>query len=221
MHLLLIEDNLEIADNIKKLLTLYNPQIKIDTAFDFVSWWKKFKQWYPDITIIDIMLPGWSWFDLVKKIKSISNTPVIIITALGDDESKIRWLSLGADDYIVKPFKVKELLLRIQNILKRYPSKHIFKIDDLTIDIKNQIIQKSWQNIILKPKEFAILSLLIQNQTMSKSDLAYQIRWEDLNPNIQNKLDVYISNLRKKLWKDIIKTIKWYWYQINEKISKI
>jgi len=224
MNILLIEDNIEIAENIKKLLNVYEPNFHIDIAYDFKQWYDKFKKNNYNLIILDLMLPGGNWLDLLKKIRKISTIPVIIVTALWDDDHKIKWLTLWADDYITKPFKVKELFLRIKNIIKRYNIDEKIKINNKFIInfTKRSITTNNWEEIKLSNKEFLILELLYKYWILSREAIIENLRWEDLNPENQNKLDVYISNIRKKIDKNLIETIKWYGYKINTNlISKI
>jgi len=232
MNILLIEDNIEIAENIKKLLNVYEPNFHIDIAYDFKQWYDKFKKNNYNLIILDLMLPGGNWLDLLKKIRKISTIPVIIVTALWDDDHKIKWLTLWADDYITKPFKVKELFLRIKNIIKRYNIDEKIKINNKFIInfTKRSITTNNWEEIKLSNKEFLILELLYNRAAVEEGIISgggvalvrAQKSLEDLNPENQNKLDVYISNIRKKIDKNLIETIKWYGYKINTNlISKI
>ncbi len=209
MKILLIEDTKEISDNIKKLLRVYDKNFFIYQAFDLNTAKKLTNTNDFDLILLDLMLPDGNWLDFCKKIKKESNIPIIIMTAKWEDDDKILGLETWADDYIVKPFKVKELYLRIQKITKRT------NLNKNWLDFINKKVYKNWKEIKLKLKEYQILEYLYKNKNASRTDIIENIWWEDDLFSADNKLDVNISNIRKKLGKNIIETIKWYGYRIN------
>lgn len=213
MNILIIEDNIDISQNIKNILEL--DWYKITQIFDWKLWLEKALQWDFDMIVIDLMLPNLNWMKVCKGIREKKDTPIIIITAKQDDDDKILLFESWADDYIVKPFKIRELEMRIKAIFKRLKKDIIIKIDNISIDLKTKTIQKNWKEVNLKLKEFQVLEYILNNKTVSRTDLIEYIWWwEDLF-FWDNNLDVYISCIRKKLNKDIIKTIKWYGYSIK------
>lgn len=213
MHILLIEDNKEISENIKNILEL--DWFKVTQIFDWTLWLEVALLNDFDLIILDLMLPGLDWITICKKLREKKDTPIIMVTAKWDDDDKILWLESGADDYIVKPFKVKELEIRINKIFKRLWVSDIVKIDDLEIDLKLKIVKKDSKIIKLKLKEYQVLEYILKNKIVSRTDLIDYIWWNEDVLFWDNNLDVYISLIRKKLNKDIIKTIKWYWYSIK------
>jgi len=216
MDILLIEDNKEISDNIKKILKLKNPEFDIIQVFDGEEAIKKFLLEKFDFILLDLMLPKIDGITLCKRIRQTSEIPIIMMTAKGEDDDKILGLESWADDYIVKPFKIEELYLRIIKLTKRLHIKTLEKLWDLEINFSDKIIKKSWENIVLKLKEFQIFETIFNKETISRTDLICEIWWECDVFSDDNKLDVYIYAIRKKLWKNIIKTIKWFWYSINK-----
>jgi two-component system alkaline phosphatase synthesis response regulator PhoP len=159
---------------------------------------------------------------LCKKILEQKKIPIIMITAKDTVEDKIYWLESWADDYIVKPFDLWELVARINAVLRRW-NKEIYDtitFNDIQIDIHKKEVYKNNAKIELTLKEFLILEYLINNcdKSVSRTDIiSYLWGWEEWLFDGDNKLDVYISNLRRKLHKDMIETIKWFWYRINLK----
>ena len=214
MRILLIEDNKDISDNIKKVLELKNSSFLITQKFDWEEAIKSFLLEKYDLILLDLMLPKIDWITLCKRIRLKSEIPIIMMTAKWDDDDKILWLESGADDYIVKPFKIRELQARIKIIAKRLNIDEKIKIWEVEVDFTNKVIKINSEMISLKLKEFQILEYIYNKKTISKSDLIEYIWWTDDLFWDDNKLDVYIYSLRKKLGKKIIKTIKWFGYSI-------
>lgn len=213
MKILLIEDNKEISENIKNILEL--DSYEIFQSFNWIQWLKIALEKDFDLIILDLMLPELDGISICKKIREKKQTPIIMITWKWEDDDKILWLESWADDYIVKPFKIKELEIRIKSIFKRLWVNDIVKIDNIEIDLKWKTVKKDSKEVNLKLKEFQILEFIIKNKTVSRTELIEYIWWWDALFLPDNNLDVYISSIRKKLSKDIIKTIKWYWYSIK------
>jgi len=215
MRILLIEDNRNISDNIKKVLETNNADFLITQKFDWETAIKEFLLNDYDLILLDLMLPKIDGITLCKRIRLKSDVPIIIMTARWDDEDKISLLESGVDDYIVKPFKIRELQARIKVIEKRLHITDYIQIWDIEIDLLNKIVKKEKKEIKLKLKEFQILELIYKNKTISKTDLIEQIWWSKELFWDDNKIDVYIYSIRKKIDKDIIKTIKWFGYSIK------
>lgn len=214
MKILLVEDNSDISDNIKKVLLSENQNYEIIQSFDWEDAIKQFLVSKFDMVLLDINLPKIGGVTLCKRIRLKSEVPIIMMTALWDDDDKILWLESGADDYIVKPFKIRELQARINSILKRLYINEKVILWDLELDFSNKLIKKWGQIITLKLKEFQIFELIFNKKTISRWDIISEI-WGNMDLfTADNKLDVNIYSLRNKLWKDTIKTIKWFGYSI-------
>ncbi len=216
MKILLVEDNIEISNNIKKLLKTYNDNFSIKQVFTIKEAKENLVKNKYNLILLDLMLPDGDGINFSKKIKQHFDIPIIIMTAKWEDDDKINWLESWADDYIVKPFKVKELYLRIQRTIKINNISNKTKIWDIEIDFEAKKVYKNWQEIHLKLKEFQILEYLYDIKTWSRLDIIEEIWWNDNTFSADNKLDVNISSIRKKLWKDIIETIKWFGYSIKK-----
>lgn len=212
MKILLIEDNKDISDNITNILTL--DWFVITQVFDGMIGLKKALSDEFDFIVLDINLPSLDGISLCKKVREKNSIPIIMITANWDDDDKILWLESGADDYVVKPFKIKELEIRIQSILKRLWKNDIVTIWNIEIDLKWKTVKKDGKIVSLKLKEFQVLEYILKHKTVSRTDIIDYIWGSDDVFFWDNNLDVYISSIRKKLTKDIITTIKWYWYSI-------
>ena len=215
--ILLVEDNKQIADNIKTYLELEN-EFEVISCDDGENGLFLAKTNDYDAILLDLMLP---WIDgktICKKLRNEKNTPVIIITAKSQLEDKLDLFEVGADDYLVKPFDLEELLARLKAVLRRGVIDQLFTFKDIEINFPKKRVFKSKKEIHLTLKEFQILEILVQNRgvSMSRTDLITYLRGEDSIRDSDEKLDVYICNIRKKLDKNLIETVKGFWYRIGE-----
>lgn len=154
-----------------------------------------------DLIILDVMLPGRSGFDLIKQIEG---TPVIFATAKGGLDDRLRGLRLGADDYIVKPFEILELVARVDVVLRRTKAVgHEFAFDDIRVDFDSRKVYKGGEEIALKPKEYELLEALITNRNLALSrEKLLNIVWDYDYAGDARTVDVHIQKLRKKLGLD-------------------
>jgi len=153
-----------------------------------------------DLALLDVMLPGFDGFELMDYMKKY-NIPVIYLTAKTDVSSKIKGLRGGAEDYIVKPFEVLELLVRIEKVLKRMGKlDSILRIKDITIDLEDHTVCMCGENISLKPLEFDLLVMLVKykNRTIPRERLLNEIWGVDFIGGTRT-VDVHIAQIRKKL----------------------
>jgi DNA-binding response OmpR family regulator len=171
-----------------------------------------------DLAILDIMLPGKNGFELMDYMKKY-NIPVIYLTAKADISSKIKGLREGAEDYIVKPFEVLELLVRIEKVLDRFGKlNRILRFKDITIDLDTRTVTASDGEIQMKPLEFDLLSILVKykNRTLLRERLLNEIWGIDFIGGTRT-VDVHIAQLRKKLGlHDVLKTIPKIGYRLED-----
>lgn len=153
-----------------------------------------------DLALVDIMLPGKDGFELMEGFMR-KRLPVIFLTAKGDVSSKVKGLKLGAEDYMVKPFEILELLVRIEKVLERTGrAKKMLEFADITVDtVKHQVV-KGREQISLKPMEYDLLVLLLQNQNvaLSREEILNRVWGSDYMGETRT-VDVHIGQLRKKL----------------------
>jgi DNA-binding response OmpR family regulator len=170
-----------------------------------------------DLAILDIMLPGLDGFELMAYMQKY-NIPVIYLTAKSDVSSKIKGLRDGAEDYIVKPFEVLELLVRIEKVLDRMGKlNRILHLKDMTIDLDNRTVTVCGDNVALKPLEFDLIAMLAKykNRTLPRERLLNEIWGVDFVGETRT-VDVHIAQLRKKLnLHEALKTIPKIGYRLE------
>ncbi len=171
-----------------------------------------------DLALLDIMLPGLDGFALFDYMAQY-DIPVIYITAKSDAVSEIKGLREGAEDYIIKPFDVLTLLVRIEKVLERTGKlNQMIRVKDVTIDTRNKTVHKEGEEILLKPMEFELLVLLARNKkrTIMRDKLLDEVWGADYFGDTHT-VDVHISSIRKKLgFGDVIKTVPKYGYRLEE-----
>jgi DNA-binding response OmpR family regulator len=170
-----------------------------------------------DLAILDIMLPGQDGFSLIPLLNA-AQIPVICLTAKDDLQSKIQGLKSGAEDYLVKPFEMLELLVRIEKILKRHGKSEAIVLGDVHILIKERKVMRDNQEIYLKPMEFDCLKLLAQNKNvaLTREEILKNL-WGSNFEGETRTVDVHIARIRKKMnWHDVIHTIPRIGYRLEE-----
>lgn len=206
--ILIVDDEKPIVDSIK--YTLYKEGYDVVVSYDGEDALEKFKKENPDLIILDIMLPKLSGLEVCRIIRRTSNVPIIMLTAKGEDMDKVIGLELGADDYVSKPFSLRELVARIKAILRRTKlpvnsskAKEKLEFDDVVIDIKGRIVTKKGVQVELSPKEFDLLVTLAENEgrVMSREYLLSHVWGEDFYGD-DRTVDVHIRWLREKLEDD-------------------
>lgn len=207
IKILLVEDEKKIADTLAK--GLIELDYHVEVAYDGKIGLKLFQAHEFDMVITDINLPGMNGYDLCKAIRSRNQqTPLLMLTALGATDDKIEGFDAGADDYLVKPFEFKELLVRIRALLKRtlnqqLPTGNILSVADLELNVDNKEVTRDGVQISLTAKEFQLLEYFMRNRNrvLSRADIAERV-WELDFDTKTNVIDVYVNFLRKKIDRD-------------------
>lgn len=202
--LLIIEDEKKIATTLKKGLT--ENGYHVDVAFDGIIGKRLFDSNDYDLIILDINLPGMNGFELCKAIRnSNQQIPIIMLTAMNTTEDKIEGFDTGTDDYMIKPFEFKELLVRIRALLKRtmnqqLPTGNMLKVADLEMNLDTKEVIRAEQPITLTAKEFQLLEYFMRNRNrvLSRADIAERV-WEIDFDTQTNVIDVYVNYLRNKI----------------------
>ncbi len=215
-HILIIEDEEAINDLIA--MNLQATGYKTVSFFDGTKVFEHLSE-HPhyDMAILDIMLPGKDGFELLPKLKECG-IPVMCLTAKGDIISKAKGLTDGAEDYMVKPFEMLELIIRIDKILKRNDKlEELFKIREVTIYPKERKVLLSGKEVHLKPMEFDCLMLLVthKNMALTREEILRYLWGTDFMGETRT-VDAHIGRIRKKLkWQDIIVTIPRIGYRLE------
>jgi DNA-binding response OmpR family regulator len=202
--ILIIEDEKKIATTLKKGLT--ENGYHVDLAFDGLIGKRLFESNNYDLLILDINLPGMNGYELCKAIRNTNqHIPIIMLTAMNTTEDKIEGFDNGTDDYIIKPFEFKELLVRIRALLKRtmnqqLPTGNILKVADLEMNLDTKEVKRADQHITLTAKEFQLLEYFMRNRNrvLSRADIAERV-WEIDFDTQTNVIDVYVNYLRNKI----------------------
>lgn len=213
--ILLVEDNQTIGQNIQKYLELEGYSVLWVQNWAYANEVVKHQEF--DLVLLDLMLPGTDGLVVAKTIKQHQEqTRILMMTAKGQLEDKLEGFEVWADDYLVKPFDLEELVARIEALLRRSVQKDVVSYGVLTLDNLQKKIFKNWEEIKLSLKEFQILELLIRNKGMalSRLDIIEEIWGWDAGFEEDGKLDVYLSTIRRKIWKEMIETIKGYGYRL-------
>lgn len=219
--ILLVEDNETIILGLK--YSLEQEGFEVEVTKNVTETKKKLEDSF-DLYLLDISLPDGNGFDICKKIKSKKDVPVIFLTARDEETNVVLGLDIGADDYIIKPFRIRELISRINSVLRRY-DKNIansrIEYQDLVIDTKKAKVYKSNEEIIFTSLEYKILLMLFtnQNKLITRDQLLDKI-WDFAGNFVNdNTLTVYIKRIREKIGdKDgkIIQTVRGIGYRIGD-----
>lgn len=199
-HLLVVDDDDRIRDLLKKYLGRHG--FRVTTAENSEAARRLMKGLTFDLLVLDVMMPGEDGFTLTKSLRERDDVPILLLTARGEPAERIEGLSLGADDYLPKPFEPEELVLRIKSILKRQaarPRQHKLKFGPYTFDIDRQILEKNGERIHLTTGETAMLLTPSHRpgQPVSRHSLAEQIKSRS-----ERAVDVQMTRLRRKLEKN-------------------
>ncbi|WP_144508722.1 response regulator transcription factor [Bacillus mycoides] len=217
-RILVIEDDQEIQELIKQFLM--TQKYIVETASDGFEGMKQFNKQQFDLILLDVMMPSLNGFDVAKMIRTHSKVPIIMLTAMEEEQDQIKGFDHGADDYITKPFSFHVLIRRVEAVLKRSydhrkGNQFVFKEIQVDGDAYKAYVNKV--EIPLTTKEFEILYLLLQNgkKVLTREQIVEKVWGYEYVGDTRN-IDTHIKNIRKKLNLSYIKTIKGIGYQIDE-----
>ncbi|HEY0201075.1 MAG TPA: heavy metal response regulator transcription factor [Burkholderiaceae bacterium] len=200
MKVLIVEDERKTADYLYQGLT--EQGCTVDLAFDGIDGQHMAVHYDFDVIVLDVMLPGLDGFGVLKSLRAVKDTPVIMLTARDGVEDRVKGLRDGADDYLVKPFSFMELLARLQALTRRGRTQEatLLRVGDLQVDLISRKALRAGQRIDLTAKEFALLALLArrQGEILSKTVIAEQVWDMNFDSNI-NVVEVAIKRLRAKI----------------------
>ena len=202
--LLLVDDDVELTELLSSLLTLEG--FDVQTANNGLEALQKLDESH-ELVLLDVMMPKLNGIETLKEIRKVSNVPVMMLTARGEDIDRVLGLELGSDDYLPKPFNDRELIARIKAILRRSASPsnntanvEILSFDGITLNFSHGIATYNEENLNLTDYEFKILCLLLKSKgnMVSREELSLEVMEKTLTP-FDRSLDMHISNLRRKL----------------------
>jgi len=214
-RILVVEDEKALRETLS--YNLVNEGYEVETSADGLEAFEKARQTNFDLILLDIMLPGMDGFELCRKLRAEKNTPILMLTARDDEIDRIVGLEVGADDYMGKPFSMRELLARVKAMLRRVrlmqedaqpataeaPSKEIMKFEDLVIDTIRREVLINDEILDLKPKEYDLLYYMAINRgrALSREKILEEVWGWDFTGESRT-VDVHISWLRQKIEHD-------------------
>jgi DNA-binding response OmpR family regulator len=221
MRILVVEDDPSFAEFLQR--RLQQEQFSVQVVSDGREAEKMACDQPCDVVLLDLTLPGMSGLEVLRSIRSRKpDLPVLIVTASGMTEERVRGLDAGADDYLAKPFAFAELTARIRAVLRRgnRPARAMLQVDDLELDRVSHTVRRGGQDIELSPKEFSLLEFLMRNegQPLTRTSIVEHV-WRLNGDAMTNVVDVYINYLRRKVDSSydrrLIRTVRGVGYQIG------
>ncbi|MDH7482709.1 MAG: response regulator transcription factor [Armatimonadota bacterium] len=202
--ILIIEDEALIADSVSYALKKEGYQVLVAT--DGAQGLAMAREQSPDLILLDIMLPTIDGFEICRILRKETSIPIIMLTAKGEEVDRVVGLELGADDYVIKPFSIRELIARLKAVLRRSSlveesgRQEVLRVGDLTVDCSRRIVKLGDKTIYLPLKEFELLRILVKNRdrVMTRDMLLNAVWAEDAYENSRT-LDVHIRWLREKI----------------------
>lgn len=209
-HILICDDNDAVHETIGTYLE--NEGMTYDSAFDGEEALEKFKKLSPDLVILDLMMPKIFGIDVCREIRKTSNVPIIMLTAKGEEIDRIVGLEIGSDDYIVKPFSPREVVVRIKAIFRRIGKSHevlnrnVVSFDNLKIDLDKYEVTLNGEKIDVTPKECQILYFLSTNEgiVLSREEILDKVWGYDYFGDTR-VVDTQIKRIRKKIPENDVK----------------
>lgn len=201
MRVLLVEDESKLAHVIEK--GLEEESFAVETVRDGEQALKRARQTAYDLIILDVMLPGIDGLAVCRELRAGGNlTPILILSARGLVEDRVRGLEVGADDYLTKPFAFMELSARIRAILRRRQPADLLllRVGDLTLDPISRVVKRGHRRVDLSQKEYALLEYLMRHagQVVTRAMIAERV-WDFDFDRLTNVIDVYVNHLRNKI----------------------
>lgn len=223
-RILVVDDEPQITRVLRASLTAQG--YDVHTALDAASALRIFEDWHPDLIIADLVMPQMSGLEFCRRVRLVSQVPIIVLSVKGDERTKVEALDLGADDYVTKPFGIAELLARIRAALRRahlpFPERtDVLSVGDFRIDLAAREVHVRGQQVRLTPKEFDLLVYFAQNagRVLTHRKLLGAI-WGGEYTEQNEYLRVFVGNLRKKIETNpnrprYIVTEPWVGYRFN------
>ncbi len=207
MHVLVVDDERSLRDFVQRNLEIRG--YKVRTAANGLEALAVFKSEFVDLVILDVMMPNMDGLETIKRIREKSTVPVIVLSALGEEQDKVRALNLGADDYLSKPFGVKELLARVKAVQRRTQwgsslnAEERLVYGEISVDVDGHIVEVRGRLLELTPTEFNLLVILMRNAgKVLTHEMLLQNVWGPEYGMEAEYLRVYVGRLRQKIEED-------------------
>ncbi|MCC8022638.1 MAG: response regulator transcription factor [Clostridiales bacterium] len=215
LHILVVEDDASISGLIE--MNLRNAGYHCTCAYDGMQAADLLEDKQYDLILLDIMLPKIDGYELMEYIRPLG-IPVIFLTAKGTVGDRVAGLRLGADDYLVKPFEIAELLARVESVLRRYQkTSNLIQIEDVEIDPRSRVVRKNGEEIQLTKKEYDLLLLFVQNRNIALfRDAIFERVWDSQYMGESRTVDLHVQRLRRKMgWEKKIKAVYKIGYRLE------
>lgn len=207
MRLLVVEDEPDLQSLLARALR--GQGYAVDTAADGEQGLYKAQAWDYDAIVLDWMLPKLDGISLLRELRRKKKTPVLVLTARDATDDRVVGLDGGADDYLVKPFEIKELLARLRAIIRRSTgiTSNVIVIGDIQIDTGAHTVSRNGEAITLTAREYALVELLaLRRGKLVTRQVLYDHLFDENDDTLSNLIEVHVSNVRKKIGKDFIST---------------
>jgi two-component system OmpR family response regulator len=216
MRLLIVEDEPDLLSSLSQALR--EEGYAVDIAADGVEGLYKAESWDYDAVVLDVMLPGLDGWGVLQKLRKKKKTPVLMLTARDQSRDRVRGLDNGADDYLIKPFDLPELLARLRALIRRSAglTRNLIEVGTITIDTASRHVSLGGQPVTLTAREYALVEFLAlhRGEVISRTRL-YEHLFDEDDSTLSNLLDVHVSNVRKKLGAEFITTRRGHGYCIE------
>ena len=216
MRLLVVEDEAALLDSLA--MALRDEGYAVDTAADGEEGLHKALSWDYDAIVLDVMLPRLDGWQVLARVRAAKGTPVLMLTARDAGPDRVRGLDGGADDYVVKPFDLGELLARLRALIRRAAgrTRNVLEIGDVVVAIDAKRVTRAGRPVALTPSEYALVEFLAlhRGRVVSRTEL-YDHLFDEGEDTMSNLFDVHVSNLRKKLGASFITTHRGLGYSIE------
>jgi two-component system OmpR family response regulator len=207
MRILVVEDEAALSRAIRTALE--EESYAVDTASDGESGLFSAEGGSYDAIVLDLMLPRLGGLEVLRKLRKKSAAPVLILTARDTIDDKLSGLNAGADDYLTKPFELRELIARVRALVRRSAGKPapVLRLGDIEVDTTSRIVKRGGKRVELTAKEYSLVELLaLHRGELVTRTLIYERLYDENDDTLSNVVDVYISNLRRKLGRKFIET---------------